>query len=148
MASGRLFQGAVLLAALLWTGFAFWLFSFSFSDGFFRYSLASRLPPFLCAFLAALVIAWSGARQWLRARRGERARLRAWLVHAVTAGLSLVPLMLVAGLLARAPRAWKLSADDAMGVGISFLMLAGIAILSGVVLAVALALTRPASKAP
>jgi len=144
----RMRRGAVIVAALLWAAFAFWLFSFSFSDGFFRYSLASRLPPFLCAFLAALVIPWSGARQWLRARRGEVTRLRAWLVHAVTAALSLAPLMLVAALLARVRGPWKLSADDAMGVGISFLMLAAIALLSGAILALALALTRTAGKVP
>ena len=57
-------RGAVLVAALAWAAFAFWLFSFSFSDGFFRYNLASRLPPFLCAFAAALFIPWSGVRQW------------------------------------------------------------------------------------
>lgn len=141
-------RGAVLVAALAWAAFAFWLFSFSFSDGFFRYSLASRLPPFLCAFGAALVIPWSGVRQWLRARRGDASRLRAWFVHAVTAGLSLAPMMLVAALLARVPGPWKLSADDAMGVGISFLMLAAIAIVSALVLAVALALSRTAGKTP
>jgi hypothetical protein len=43
-----------------------------------------------------------------------------------------------------------LSVDDAMGVGISFLMLAGIAVRSGVVLAIALPLQalRASARAP
>ena len=57
-------------------------------------------------------------------------------------------MMLVAALLARVPGPWKLSADDAMGVGISFLMLVAMAIVSGLVLALALAFARTAGKTP
>ena len=134
------------IALLAWSAFAFWLFSFSYSDGYFRYSLASRLPLFLVAFAAAVAIPCSAAWQWLRARRARTTRLRAWLAHVIACALALVPFFLVTAVLVRLPSRWRLSADDAMGAGIDFLMLLALAIASGVVLAVALALTRPPSS--
>jgi hypothetical protein len=134
------------IALLAWLAFAFWLFSFSYSDGYFRYSLASRLPLFLVAFAVAVAIPCSAAWQWLRVRRARTTRLRAWLAHALTCALAFVPFFLVTAVLVRLPSRWRLSADDAMGAGIDFLMLLALAIASGVVLAVALALTRPPSS--
>lgn len=136
----------VVLVALAWTGFAIWLFSFSFSDHYFKYSLPSRLPPFLAALFSALVIPVSGARQFLRVRRAQATRVQAWFTHAVVTALSVLPLMLTSALLSRAPEPWKLSGDDAMGVGIDILMLFGIALLSLVVLAVLLVSLRAVPK--
>jgi hypothetical protein len=136
---------SLAIAAAAWAIFSFWLFSFSFSDSFFQYNLPSRLPPFLAAVFSALVIPVSGARQWLRVRQAATTRLRAWLAHAVATGVSLLPFVLAAAFLAKAPAPWKLSADDAMGLGIDFLMLLGMALISLLVVAVMLAITRPAS---
>lgn len=131
----------VILAALAWTGFAIWLFGFSFSDHYFEYSLPSRLPPFLAALFSALVIPVSGARQFLHVRRTQTTRVQAWFTHAIVTALSILPLMLTSALLSRAPEPWKLSGDDAMGVGIDFLFLSAIAIFSILLLTVALAFT-------
>jgi len=136
-------RGGIVIALLAWAVFAFWLFSFSYSDGYFRYSLASRLPLFLMAFALAVVIPGSAAWQWRRAHLAQTTRLRAWLAHAVACVVGFVPFFLVTAVLVRLPYRWRLSADDAMGAGIDFLLLLAIAIVSGVALAVALALTRP-----
>lgn len=123
--------------------FAFRVFSFGFSDSFFEYNLHSRLPPFLAAWLAAVAIAISGFAQWRQVRSGRTSAMRAWWFHVLAAAASLVPLLAVAAILHRAPPPWHLSADDAMGVGIDWLMLVGFALLSLVVEAVVLALARP-----
>jgi hypothetical protein len=136
----RVAPGAALL---LWNAFAFWLFSFSFSSGFFEYNLRSRLPTFLAAFFAAVAIPLSAAVQWRRARRTATTRLGAGFAHAIVTALSIAPLTLASAILSRAPSPWRLEADDAMGVGIDFMMLLGIALTSLIVLAVTLAFTRP-----
>jgi len=145
VASARdLARRAGLAAALLaWSAFAFWIFSFAFSDGYFRYSLHSRLPVFLAAFAAGVAIPCSAAWQWHRARTGRTTRLRAWLGHAVGCGLCLAPFVAVTATLSRLPSPWRLSADDGMGAGIDFLMLLALAIGSGILLAGALAFMRP-----
>ncbi|HEX5093565.1 MAG TPA: hypothetical protein VFV84_12845 [Burkholderiales bacterium] len=143
MARSALARAGAAIALLAWAAFAFWLFSFAYSDSYFRYSLASRLPLFVVAFAAAVAIPCSAAWQWLQVRRGRATRLRAWLTHAIACVLGLAPFFAVTAVLVRLPSRWKLSADDAMGAGIDFLMLLAMAIGSGIVLAVALALTRP-----
>ena len=55
-----------LTALLAWSAFAFWLFRFSFSSSFFRYNLASRLPPFAAAFAGAVALPISAHHQWRR----------------------------------------------------------------------------------
>ena len=145
MASTRdLARRAGLVAALLaWSAFAFWVFSFAFSDHFFRYNLHSRLPAFVAAFVAAVAIPCSAAWQWRRACTGRTTRLWAWLAHAGGCALCLAPFVVVTATLSRLPSPWRLSADDAMGAGIDFLMLLALAIVSGILLAGALAFTRP-----
>jgi hypothetical protein len=51
--------------------------------------------------------------------------------------------MVVSGVLSRAPDPWHLSADDAMGVGIDWLLLLGLSLLSLPVVGVALLVGRP-----
>lgn len=136
-------RAGLAVALVAWSAFAFWVFSFAFSDNYFRYSLASRLPVFVAAFAAAVAIPCSAAWQWHRARAGRTTRLRAWLGHAVGSTLCLVPFVAVTSILKRLPSRWRLSADDGMGAGIDFLMLLALAIGFGVLLAVALAFTRP-----
>ena len=142
-ARSRAWRAGLAIALLAWTAFAFWLFSFAFSDGYFRFSLHSRLPVFLAAFAAGVAIPCSAAWQWHRAREGRTTRLRAWLGHALGCVLCLAPFVAVTATLSRLPSPWRLSGDDAMGAGIDFLMLVALAIASGVLLAGALVLTRP-----
>ena len=137
--SQRVASGALTIAFLLsWAAFSFWLFSFSYSSSFFQYNLPSRLPPFAAAVLGALALPISAACQWRRVRRRTARPLRAWLSHCLWAAASVVPLLVVAALVAHAPGPWRSSADDAMGTGIDFLLLVGMAIASAVLLGVAL----------
>jgi len=124
-------------ALVAWAVFWFWAFSFAYSDSFFLYDRHARVPTFVAALVTAVLVPVSAAIQWRAVSRGRNAFM-AFGLHAVScvAALSLLPI--VSGLLRRAGEPWRLSADDAMGVGIDFLLLLGIAIASGLVLAVAL----------
>lgn len=137
-------RAILLVTYLAWAAFAFWVFSWSSSASFFEHDPWGRLPPFFAAYLAALVLPlsvwWQRRAVVVHARRP----LVAWLLHAVVAAVSLVPLAVVAGLMARAPEPFRVSADDSMGLGIDWLVLLGMAIASSVVLAIALVIRRPA----
>lgn len=141
----RLAAEVVLLLA--WAVFAFWLFSLSYSSSFFRYNLPSRLPPFVAAVAGAVALPISAVYQWRRARRRAVSPLKAWILHGLCAAAAVLPLMLVAAIQSRAPNPWHASADDAMGTGIDFLLLAAGAILSSLVLGVALLAGRSAPRA-
>ena len=132
---------AKLIALLLWAALAFWTFSLSFSSSFFEHDLPSRLPPFVAAFAGALALPISAYFQWKRARHGA-SRLGAWLGHAAIAAVCLLPLAGTAALLSRAPEPFHLSGDDAMGVGVMFLVLSAAAIASGLLLGALLLLDR------
>lgn len=136
---------SVAIAALAWALFCIWLFSFSFSDRFFEYNLPSRLPPFLAAVASAMAIPVSGVRQWLRARHGKVTRLRAWMTHVIASAASMLPFVLVVAIGSKAPTPWRPSADDAMGLGIDFVMLIGIGLVSLLLCGLALAATRGAA---
>lgn len=129
-----------------WAALAFWTFSWSYSSSFFEHNLVARLPPFVAALLGALALPSSAIFFWRRTRLGRTSRFRAWLGHCVGAGLSLVPLLVVATLQAQAPRSWRPSADDAMGTGIDFLILAAAAIASCALLGLVLGLQALASS--
>jgi hypothetical protein len=132
------------IALAVWGAFWFWAFSWQYSSSFFDHHRASRLPVFLAMLTAAIVLPWSGARQWWRHRRGERSRLEAFGRHLLATGAALgVPFGVVAALRV-APRSWRPSADDAMGIGIDFLAVLAIAVATALVLGVALASSRPA----
>lgn len=136
-------RAGIAIALLAWSAFAFWVFSFAYSDGFFRYSLHSRLPVFVAAFAAAVAMPCSAAWQWHRARMDRTTRLRAWLGHAIGCALCLAPFVAVMSILTRLPSPWRMSGDDAMGAGIDFLMLLALALGSAILLAGALTFTRP-----
>jgi len=114
------------LALGLWSAAAFWTFSLSFSASFFRYNLASRLPPFLAAWLAATALPLLGARAWRRVRVGRTGIARAWIEYVLLASAALVPFLLTTAVERRLPSPWRMSADDAMGAGIDFLILLGL----------------------
>jgi hypothetical protein len=135
-------KAAKAAAFAVWIVLAFWAFSLGSSSSFFAYNLPSRLPPFLAAFAAAVALPVSAHLQWQRVTREKVTPLRGWLVHTAVAAGSLVPLPVIAALLARAPRPWHLSGDDAMGVGIDFLLLLAAAGFSSVLLALAFLLAR------
>jgi Mn2+/Fe2+ NRAMP family transporter len=138
------FLRRIALAALLggWILLALWTFSLSFSDSFFRYNLPSRLPPFLAASLGAVVLPVSLWFHWARVSGGRASAAGAWLRHSLVAAASLLPLVATAFLLHRAPEPFHPSADDAMGTGIDFLILAASAIASSVLFGLVLLVRR------
>jgi len=119
----RLVRAGLGVALLAWAGFAFWLFSFSFSSSFFRWNLAARLGPFVGAWLAAVALPVAGAWELAGFARGRRGALAAWLRHLGWTVLAFVPFLAVTALQRRLSDPFRLSADDAMGVGIDFLIL-------------------------
>lgn len=127
-----------ILTLLAWAAFAVWAFAFSFSSSFFHYAPHSRLPPFFAAWAGAVVLPISAHLQWSRVARRGRSPLLAWFLHGVTAAACVLPMMAVAAVLSRAPSPWRPSADDAMGAGIDFMVLTGMAIASGILLGLAL----------
>jgi F0F1-type ATP synthase membrane subunit c/vacuolar-type H+-ATPase subunit K len=129
--SGRVARLAVWAAGAMWMAFWFWAFSFAYSDSFFAYDRHSRLPVFAAALLGAGGILGSAVAQW----RAVRSVVGACLRHAVGVAASLCPLVAVSALQRQAGPPWRPSADDAMGVGIDFLLLMGAGIASLAVLA-------------
>jgi len=127
---------ALWAAGALWLTFWFWAFSFAYSNSFFVYNPHSRLPVFGAALLGAGGIFVSAVVQW----RARKSIVAACLGHAVGVVASLCPLLAVSALLRRAAGPWRPSADDAMGTGMDFLLLAGVGLASLAVLASGLAL--------
>ena len=125
-----------------WLAFWFWAFSLAYSDGFFLYNHHSRLPTFAGALLCACVLPLSTLRQWRQVAHGHRGALAALLAHGLTSLVALAVPFSLTLILSRAPRPWRLEADDAMGVGIDNAVLLILAMLSVVILATALALER------
>lgn len=136
-------RAAVLATALAWMAFWFWTFSYSYSSSFFVYNRHSRLPVFGAALFAAAAILVSAWRQW----SSRRSILVACVRHAVWSALALSPFVVVSGVLMRAPHPWRPSADDAMGTGIDFMILCALAIVSVLLLALALSVRRIVEKA-
>ena len=125
----------LVAAGLAWTAGWFWAFSFGFSDSFFEHNRHSRIPPLIAATLAAAGIFVSAAWQWRR--RGSI--LGALARHVAGVVVAMGPFLILPALLKNAPRPWQPSADDAMGIGIDFLVLTALAIASAIVLPAALA---------
>jgi len=130
----------LLLAA--WAAVWFWAFSFAYSDSFFRWNRGSRLPTFATAWLAAVALPWSAWLQWARWWRGARGAAGALGAQLLVTAAALGVAAAAAFVLARAPEPWHLSGDDAMGVGIDFLALCGIALASFAALLTALLAAR------
>lgn len=134
----RIADVAVVAAGLAWTGCWFWAFSFGFSDSFFMYNRHSRIPPLIGATLAAAGIYVSFVVQWRR----SGSILGAFVRHVAGVVVAMAPFLILPALLRRAPRHWRPSADDAMGIGIDFLVLTALAITSAVLLPATLGLRK------
>jgi hypothetical protein len=122
----------------LWVALWTWAFAFSYSDSYFRYSPCTRIPVFAAALLGAIAMPASALRLWRRSGP-------AWALALRQAGASLVallPVMATSFVLSRAPGACRLSGDDAMGVGIDILVLGALALVTTVVLGLAVAARR------
>jgi hypothetical protein len=122
---------ALALAYLGWLGFWFWAFSFAYSDSFFRYNLATRLPVLLLALGAVAVPPWSAWVVLRKAHSGAWSKVAAWASHLVVTALPLAlfwGLVTAAVLTARAFGRNAFSADDAMGVGIDFMLCAAVVV--------------------
>jgi hypothetical protein len=118
----------------IYLAFWFWAFSFAYSSSFFAYNQHSRIPAFIAALAGAALILISVVAQW-RSRRGL---WTACFRHAVGVLIALCPLGLTLAVLVRAPEPWRPSADDAMGIGINLMLLAGLGVCSVTGLAVGL----------
>lgn len=111
---------------LLWLGFWIWAFSFAYSDSYFAYSRCSRSGVFAAAMIGIVGIT---AGAW-HAGRNSRSVAGALLRQIMASLASLGPLAFTSFVLSRAPESCHLSGDDAMGVGINFLLLCGVASMS------------------
>jgi len=127
-----------ILASVLWLALCVWMFAFSYSDSYFKYSHCSRIAVFAAALIGSAAIPAGAILVW---RRFNSALSRS-LAQAGVSLLALFPLAATSFLLSRIRGACHLSGDDAMGVGINFLLLTGIAAISVVGLAIA-AIVRP-----
>jgi ABC-type xylose transport system permease subunit len=132
---------AILLIAC-WAGFWFWAFSFSYSDGFFLYDRYSRIPIFITALIAAILIPVSAIVQWHRYEKSKHSGVQSFWVHTATCFAMVLVFFAVFWVLAKAPSPWRLEADDAMGAGIDLVLLVLVAILSIAVFGIALAVKR------
>jgi hypothetical protein len=130
----------VLAAAYAaWLGAWFWAFSFAYGNGFFRYNLATRLPVLLLALGAVAVPPLSAWLVLRKAAGGDWSKAKAWLVNLGVTALPLAAfwaLMVAAVQIARAFGRKVFSADDAMGVGIDFMLCAAVVVAFDVVVGV------------
>jgi hypothetical protein len=116
---------ALAAAYAAWLGVWFWAFSFAYSGSFFSYNLATRLPVLL---LTLGVVAVPPLSAWWVLRKcsgGTWSKAKAWLVNLGVTALALAAfwtLMVAANLIASAFGRRAFSADDAMGVGIDFML--------------------------
>ena len=127
----NLLRWGLVVAYLCWAGFWFWAFSFAYSDSFFRYNLATRLPVLLLVLGAVAVPPWSDWMVLRKAHSGAWSRVTAWAVHLTATALPLAVfwgLTAAAVLVARAFGASAFGADDAMGVGIDFMLCAAVVV--------------------
>ena len=114
------------------------MFAFSYSDSYFKYSQCSRIAVFAAALIGSAAIPAGAILVW---RRFNGALSRG-IAQVGVSLLALFPLAATSFLLSRIRGACHLSGDDAMGVGINFLLLTGIAAISVAGLAIA-AIVRP-----
>jgi hypothetical protein len=122
-----------LLGWGLWLALCTLVFAFSYSDSYFSYSPCTRIPVFAAALLGAVAMPASAFLVWRRPGP-------AWALVLRQAGaslLALLPAVATSFILSRASGACRLSGDDAMGVGINFLLLCALAVLTTVVLGIA-----------
>ena len=129
------------LGFALWVVAWFWFFSFQYSSGFFRYHLDTRLPFLALSILVVIVAPLSGywwLKQFLRYRIGG---VRAVVYHAL---VSAAPLALFgcvhASWLSLANRTGRTAfeADEAMGIGINFIVCTNVVLLSYVLVGIAM----------
>jgi len=124
---------AGLLGGSLWLSFCAWMFAFSYSDSYFKYSPCSWIAVFAAALIGSTAIPLGAILVWRR----FNSALGRIIGQVAVAILAQLPLAATSFLLARIPGACHLSGDDAMGAGIDLLLLTGIAAFSVVGLAMA-----------
>ena len=145
--SPKVRQAGWVIFLVLWGALAFWTFSLSYSSTFFEYDLPSRLPPFLAAVAGAIVIPVSFRYQFQRATLKQSSRLRAWLSHLGMAFVATAPLAVTWHCFSRFRGPMHLSGDDALGVGINFLLLISVATLSVLLMSLVFMLRHRAERA-
>lgn len=135
-----------MVIAAGWIAFWFWAFSYAFSDSFFEYNRHSRIPTFLSALVSVSLIPVSVLLIWRKFLAGRLSAIAALGIHLLVMITALAFPLTVTQVLARAPQPWRLEADDAMGIGIYMAALALVAVLSTIVLAIALVMKSARSN--
>ena len=139
----------ILLLIVLagWVAAWFWVFSFGYSNGFFRYHLETRIPFLILSLIAVSVAPVSTFLCWRRYAAGRIGRLRTLLTNL---GITLVPLAMfwlsfLALRFVPGPMAGHvlIEADEAMGIGIDFGLCVGVVLIFNILLAIAVAIRRP-----
>ena len=115
-----------ILVGGLWLSFCVWMFAFSYSDSYFSYSHCSRIPVFAAALVGSAAIPSGAILVW----RQFNNVVALIIAQVGVSSLALLPLAATTFLLSRVPGPCHLSGDDAIGAGIDFLLLTGIAALS------------------
>jgi hypothetical protein len=141
----RIVQILLLLGYAVWLAACFWLFSFQYSSSFFRYHLDTRLPFLALSLLVVVVAPLSGYWAISRVLRGRSSVVGAALRHAL---VSAAPVALFFGVsvvwkaLSRHSRSLMIEADEAMGIGIDFMICIGVVLLSYFIVGGALVFLR------
>jgi hypothetical protein len=126
-------RALLLVLYAVWMAFWFWFFSFQYGSGFFQYHLDTRLPFLALSLLAVAVAPLSGYFFISCVGRGAMGIGRASLFHVLA---STAPL----GLFGCVSAVWMavasyggrpaFEADEAMGIGIDFMVCVGVVLLS------------------
>jgi hypothetical protein len=141
----RIIQILLLLTYAVWLVACYWLFSFQYSPGFFRYHLGTRLPFLALSLLVVVVAPISGYWAISRVLLGRISVVRAALRHVC---VSAAPVALFFGVsvvwkaLSRRSGRLMIEADEAMGIGIDFMVCIGVVLLSYIIVGGALVFLR------
>ncbi len=115
----------LIVAFIVWMGGWFWAFSFAYSSSFFKYHLGTRLPFLVLALVAVTVPPLSGYWAVTRTLRRKISVIRAVGLNLGFSGLPLSVFWVVHAIwlkLGTGPGRSAFEADEAMGVGIDFLL--------------------------
>lgn len=124
----------LILSYIAWLAAWFWTFSFGFSQSFFSYHLATRIPVLILALFAVAVPPLACYWTIRRAMEGHWSLAKA---VAVNLAANAAPLLFFWGVLAvwvnlaRASGHNAFEADEAMGNGITFMLCVAVSLAFG-----------------
>lgn len=135
----KTFYRIVLIGLFLaWMAGWFWIFTFAFSSGFFKYHLDTRLPILFLALLAVAVPPLSGYWAINRTIRQKIHPARSFFLNLLLSGLPVFGFWAVFALWVKIAHGFgkvPFEADEAMGNGIDFMLCLAVYIASNIVVA-------------